>query len=89
MGTPETLARRERRRRQAVRDFLLDALYKLDGVEYVAKDAREGGKDATGTPREASPGSECAHCAGKGYTVIPDGDGCFVKESCECGWRDA
>lgn len=157
VGTPETLARRERRRRHAVRGFLLDALFTLDGVEYKhpdslqwlfrlpseddaaggwefctehlkdiqavagksvdeepvslehvhavlkgirgirgtfrpADDGDEGpeaSNDAPGTPREASPGSECAICSGKGYTVIPDGDGCFVKESCECGGRDA
>ena len=60
MGTPETLARRERRRRQAVRAFLLDSLFSLDGVEYVRQDAQEGHKDAPGTPNATAHDSKPA-----------------------------
>lgn len=67
VGTPETLSRRERRRRQAVRTFLLDSLRELDGVEYVREDAQEGPQDAPGTHGatewdNSAMRGECAVC---------------------------
>ena len=69
-----TRERRERRRRQAVRGFLLDQLEALDGVRYTRPDGHETHEDATA----------CPFCYGRGYAVVPDGDGCFVKEPCAC-----
>lgn len=100
MGTPETLARRERRRRKVVREFLLDALESLDGVEYVAKDAQEGGKDAPGTLPEPFPGSEaafgaffalraerefkCWKCRDTGLMPYRDAGGDWDVDVCDC-----
>lgn len=54
MGTPETISRRERRRRQSIRAFLLDSLHTLDGFPYAPVNAQERAKDATGS--RFSPG---------------------------------